>query len=69
MELIEMDKKKIKFTINSIYPTEHRKECQCCEGSCEKTSTKIVLLEVGNIIIMVRLCDEHSEYLEGMKNI
>ena len=63
------DKKKVRFTVNGIYPMVNKKETECCCGNCNEPFTKIVSLEVGDIIILIKLCDKHCDYINGMKEL
>jgi len=63
------DKKKVNFTVNGIYPVVNKKEIECYCGDCTEPFTTVVALEIGEIIILVNLCDVHCQYIFDMQLI
>jgi len=65
-----MNKKKIRFTVDSIHPipeSKHKDTCQ--EGQCNSIATKTMIIEIGSICVLVRLCDTHADYIVNMREL
>ena len=60
------NKKKIWFTIGNIYGGI-KDDITCCVGSCQEPHTKRMTLDVGNIVLIVYLCDYHARYISDMR--